>query len=504
MTTPGARPWDVGLEPLAELRATHSAAVLLLGDRAFKMKLPVRLAFLDFSEHRARAAACRRELDLNRRLAPDAYLGMGSLQQPGAEDEPVVVMRRFPDSGRLRSMVLRGEDVAGHVVRIARVMAAFHAAARRGPEIEREGTRDAIRERWEASFAQVRAAAHPGIDDRVLAEVERLTRTFLEGRAELFAGRVSAGRIVEGHGDLLAEDIFCTEKGPQILDCLDFDLRLRSLDQLDDVCCLAMDLESLGATHAAELLLTTYVEHTGDPAPAALTHHFIAYRAFVRAKVGCLRGAAGDVAGIAELAGLCLAHLRAGAVRLVLVGGAPGTGKTTLAGGLADRCGYVTINSDRVRKELAGLDPMAPAPAAYGSGLYDSRSTDATYDELLRRARLLLSRGESVVLDATWADPRHRAAAARLADLTYAELVPLRCVLPVEVARARVADRAGPSDAGAGIVARATAAWAPWDSAFPVDTTLAPDECAALAADAVGHHGLVARPGQATVTSGSR
>jgi aminoglycoside phosphotransferase family enzyme/predicted kinase len=484
-------PWQTGAEPWVELRSTHSGAVLLLGDLAYKLKLPVRLGFLDFTERAARVEACRRELALNRRLAADVYLGVGELGGADTEPEPVVVMRRLPDDRRLRTMALRGEDLEEHVERLARVLAGFHSSARRGPDIDAEGTRDAIRARWEASFEQVHATEHPGIDDRVLAEIERLTRSFLDGREALFAERVRSGRIVDGHGDLLAEDIFCLDDGPRILDCLDFDARLRSLDQLDDVCCLAMDLELLGAPEAAGLLLDRYVEHSADPAPAALRHHFIAYRAFVRAKVGCLRGAADAVADVAAHAGLCLDHLRAGAVRLVLVGGQPGTGKTTVAAGLADRCGFVTINSDRVRKELAGLDPAMPAPAPFGTGLYDPESTRRTYAELLRRAGLLLARGESVVLDATWAEPGQRAAATALHERLGAEPVLLHCVLPVPVAQERVAGRYGPSDADAEVVARGAGRFTPWPDAVGIDTRAGPEACVEKAVTAVTH----ARPG---------
>ena len=160
---------------------------------------------------------------------------------------------------------------------------------------------------------------------------QRLTDRFLAGRAELLSARMSAGRIVDGHGDLLADDIFCLDDGPRILDCLEFDDRLRWLDGLDDAAFLAMDLERLGEPALAEQFTRWYLEFSGDPAPTALRHHYVAYRAFVRAKVACIQAGQGEphaAAQARQLTAMTLRHLRAGAVTLVLIGGLPATGKS--------------------------------------------------------------------------------------------------------------------------------------------------------------------------------
>src|SRR5690606_6459644 len=155
-------------------------------------------------------------------------------------------------------------------------------------------------------------------------------------------------------------------------------------------------------------------------------HHYIAYRAYVRAKVACLRHAQDDpdaASDARQYAGIAYAHLRTAAVRLILVGGLPGSGKSTLAGALADRLGAGLHSSDRTRKALAGLDPMQRAGAAYQEGIYTPEWTDRTYQTMLERARPLLERGESVVLDASFAARRHRDAARRLAEDTSTDLV---------------------------------------------------------------------------------
>ena len=310
------------------------------------------------------------------------------------------------------------------------------------------------------------------------AEIAHRTRDFLAGRAELFASRIVAGRIVDGHGDLLAGDIFVLDDGPRVLDCLEFDDRLRRLDGLDDVAFLAVDLERLGRPELAELLLDRYAEYSGDPAPVSLRAHYIAYRAFVRVKVACLRHAQGDKAAGEEArayADIAVRHLRRGAVRLALVGGLPGSGKTTVAGLLADELGAVLLSSDRLRKELVGLDPTRHAAAPYRAGIYTAEHTERTYGELLRRAEELLSRGESVVLDASWSAAEERELASKVADRTYSTLTPLRCVAPQPVTTARLRTRTGSlSDADPAIAHAMAADAEPWPEAAIVDTSGTP------------------------------
>jgi predicted kinase len=112
-----------------------------------------------------------------------------------------------------------------------------------------------------------------------------------------------------------------------------------------------------------------------------------------------------------------------------------------IGGATADRFGAVLVSFDRLRKELAGVDPETRVPAVFGRGLYDGPHTAATYAELLRRAEALLGRGESVVLDASWSDAQHRSAAEKLADRTSSRLVQLVCRATAETTGRRLATR---------------------------------------------------------------
>lgn len=489
-------------QPFAGVAETHSAVVYFAGDRALKLKKPVKLEFLDFSTRQARAAACARETELNRRFAPDVYLGVAEVRAPdGQVCDHLVVMRRMPASSRLTALIEAGEPVGPAVRQVARILASQHAAAARSPQISEQGSRDATRRRWHDNIGELRATARGDlVPDSEIDEAERLADRFLAGREQLFDTRIRAGRVVDGHGDLLAGDIFCLDDGPRILDCMDFDDRLRWLDGLDDAAFLAMDLEQLAAQHLAEQFIRWYSEYSGDPAPVALRHHYVAYRAVVRAKVACIRVRQGDPTAAAEarhLLAAALRHLRAGAVNLVLVGGSPGTGKSALADAIAGRLGFTVLSSDRIRKELAGIGPDQHVPADYGCGIYSHAWTERTYAEMVSRAVGLLSLGESAVLDATWTSGEDRRLAAAAADRAAADLVQLRCSAPPQVIARRIAGRAaGVSDATPAIAARLAAEQEPWPEACVIDTAGEPvpadgveSEPVRLALEAIRPHG---------------
>src|SRR6478752_3475237 len=330
---------------------------------------------------------------------PQGLLRAGGRTQPTSGTGRLPRRRRAPGPGRR-----------------ARTMAAFHASADRSSSISAEGTGDAIERRWSASFEQVASLTKGSQDVEQLNEIRHEVYQFLTGRGQLFAQRVTAGRIVDGHGDLICDDIFCLDDGPRILDCLEFDDRLRYIDVLDDIAFLAMDLETLGAPRLAHLLLDRYADFSGDPAPPSLQHHYIAYRAFVRVKVNCLRHAQGDWSAAADArayADIAIRHLRVGAVRMILVGGLPGAGKSTVAGLVADRLGAVLLSTDRLRKEMSGRAPQMRSAERYQRGLYDREHTERTYAELLDRAARLVCHGETVVLDGSWTSERLRSQAAR-------------------------------------------------------------------------------------------
>ncbi len=483
---------------------THTGLVVLVGDRVYKSKKPVATPFLDFSTVARRERACVRELEVNRRLAPQAYLGVAHLVGPGTgEREAVLVMRRYPDSARLSTRVKSGgPGTAGELTAVARVLAEFHARAHRGAEVDAEATVAAVSLRWNANLDEMRPFSGTAVSGNVLDRIADLAQRYLAGRGALFAGRIADRRIVDGHADLLADDIFCCESGPVLLDCLDFDDRLRYVDGIDDAAFLAMDLERLGRADLAERFLADYRRFAHDTAPCSLDDFYIAYRAGVRAKIDCIRVAQGHSEAAADAARhlqIAVDHLRAAVPVLVLVGGGPGTGKTTVSRSLAGKSGAQLISTDDVRKELRADGSIDGAAGVVDSGLYGAANVAAVYDEVLRRAQVALSGGRSVILDATWRDPVQRGRARDLAARTYSAITEIACVATLPTAQERIAHRtATASDATVEIAAALAERGGDgvWAGAHRVDTGKAlsdtADEAARLfrgAIDAPGRRG---------------
>ncbi len=472
-----------GSEPLVVVHETHTGLVVLLGDRAYKIKKPIATDFLDFSTHDLREKACARELELNRRLCPDIYLGVGHLTDPtGGAPEPVLIMRRLPDSQRLSALLDDPDRMREALSALVMMLAKFHDEAARGPDIDRAGTTAALRERWWSllqGLTDQPVGPGPGtgpamLEPRLVRQLSRLVMRYLAGRKPLFDRRIEEGRIVDGHGDMHAGDIFALPDGFRVIDCLDFDDELRHVDRLDDMAFLAMDLEFLGHPELGERLLDEYSEVTSDRAPASLRHHYLAYRAVVRAKVNAIRYTQGDAEARAHAlrhVSIALDHLERGAIRLALVGGLPGTGKSTVAQGIAAHTDAVVISTDRLRAGLRAAGSVAGESGTYGAGVYGPAAKDRVYEAMLAEAHGHLVAGRSVVLDASWIADYHRIHAAALAAEASAVLIEFDCIAPQPVAAERIMRRSGSDSEATPMIAAAMAGEnEPWPAATQLDT----------------------------------
>jgi aminoglycoside phosphotransferase family enzyme/predicted kinase len=499
-TGAGVRPGGPGPHTATMISAspavaeTHVSVLFFVGDRVYKLKKPIVLPFIDLRRRADREVNCHREVELNRRLAPDVYLGVVDLVgDDGTVCDHLVAMARMPADRRLSHLVTSGADVGGAIRDLAVLIAEFHRQAERSEAVDAAVGRSAVTANWEDNLAVLHSDGADIVDPVVVERVGFLAHRYLEGRATLFDERIAHGCAVDGHGDLLADDIYLLDDGPRVLDCLEFSDHLRAVDVLDDIAFLAMDFERLGAPDAAAQLLNDYVEASHQAQPHSLAHHYVAYRAGVRAKVACVRARQGDAASASlarQFLDIAHRHLERARVRLVMVGGLPGSGKSTIAAGLSARTNWPVLGSDATRKHLAGVDAETSMAADYGTGIYTPEWSDATYRVLLAEAETLLERGQSVIVDASWIDISHRNDAISLAAATASDVVPLVCRAPSAVTDARLDQRGTDSisDADRRIAQELAAHQHPWPDAIPIDTSVELAESISMALGALGAH----------------
>ena len=468
-----------------ELRETHISWVFLTDHLAYKVKKPVVFPFLDYGSAERRNEMCREEVRLNRRLAPEIYLGVVGVSHSGdrwsltSEDDPAAIeyaveMRRVEERRSLASLVARGELAPEQVAAVAGRLARFHAEAPVAPS-DRQVV-DVLVETLDENLATLRQACREVADERRLDAAQRFTDSFVAARREELEARARAGLVRDCHGDLRAEHVIVPSKGDvYIYDCVEFNPALRQIDVAADFAFLIMDLTALGAGGLASRLIADYRRAGGDPGDDALVSFFASYRAWVRAKVGCLGALelpAGDPerqrrrAEVGDL--LRLGHRFAWRARqplVLVICGVAGTGKTTLARMLASINEWPHVSSDVTRKRLAGLASTERG----GTEHYSIEFTMRTYEEMGRIARRALDRSGGVIVDATFHRRDERAAFRAGLGERSVRLVFVECRAPPDVLLARVRERAlerDPiSDADAEVVERQLAEFEPLDEA---------------------------------------
>lgn len=450
--------------PVAAVRLveTHISWVLLTGDYAYKIKKPVNFGFLDFSTLARRRDCCVEELRLNRRFAPELYLGVvaigGTPAAPrivdaGADDaiEYAVKMREFPQQLQLDRVLARGELTRAHIATLAADLAAFHRAPAAAPDDSPYGTPEAVWQPMRQNFAQLRPQLD-GRDERAqLDELERWSETRYRELHALLAQRRRDGCIRECHGDAHLGNIVLLADRPRLFDCIEFNPQLRWIDVISEIAFLTMDLHDRGRDELAHRALNDYVEASGDYAGLPLLRFYQVYRALVRAKVASLRlgqpglaDAERDAtrAHAAAYLRLALRFTRPGPTPLMITHGLSGSGKTTLTDDVLESQGALRLRSDVERKRLHGLAPETRSGSAVGGGLYTAEASVRTYERLATLADTVLGAGLPVIVDAAFLKRAQREPFRRLAARRGVPFVIFDCSAPAEQLRARITARA--------------------------------------------------------------
>jgi uncharacterized protein len=475
-----------------ELVETHISWVFLAGERVYKVKKPVDLGFLDFTTLERRRFFCEEEVRLNRRLTHDVYLGVVELNGRdtltfgggGPTREVAVMMMRLPHDRMLDEVVRRGTIEPELMEGLGRIIAAFHAAAPTGGEIDQLGGIATVRANWDENFEQTAGLPTSVLPDEWRQALRVWVATFLEREAGRFEARVAAGCSRDCHGDLQAQHVCCTEP-IQIFDCIEFNSRFRYGDVASEIAFLAMDLDRLGRPDLALRFLNAYLETSGDYEAVPLLDFYRTYRAFVRGKVlGFQIDARPEAADKArDRFALALGYTeRRSAPRLAITTGVIGTGKSTLARGVAARIGAIVVRTDALRKRLAGRDLTDRASAAFGEGLYSEEMTRRTYAEAMVLAAKLLDAGWPVLLDGAFPSLAQRNLAREVAARAGIPFIVIWCDAPDSVLADRLRRRAEQpgevSDAGVDLLPQHRAQYESPDrepQVIRIDTTAGPD-----------------------------
>jgi aminoglycoside phosphotransferase family enzyme/predicted kinase len=426
-----------------ELVQTHISWVLLAGDFAYKIKKPVRLPFLDFSTLAQRQRCCADELRLNRRFAPDLYLGVVGIfntpQDPqfdglGTPIEYAVKMRRFDEAGRLDRVCARGELQAAHLSDLADTLVAFHAAAAIAPPTSRFGSADEVIAPARDNFQDLLQRLPQAEVQARLAALQAWTEAQFKQLVPLMTARKLNGRVRECHGDLHLANLVLIGLQVRMFDCIEFNEDLRWIDVASEVAFTYIDLLAHGQPGLADWFVDEVLSRSGDYAAAQLLRFYAVYRALVRAKVAAIRMTQtqtpdhdSEVLAYIALAERLVAPPPA---RLVITHGLSGCGKTVVSNQLLQsdpQAATLRLRSDVERKRLFGLASTARSGAIPETSIYAGDAHARTYHQLRELAHMLLRAGWSVIVDATFlkrADRETFRALARDTGVAFSILAP--------------------------------------------------------------------------------
>lgn len=442
---------------------THAAMVFLAGDRAYKIKRAVIYPYLDFSTLALREAACRHEVEINRRTAPEIYLGLCAIRRNSAGRlylecgrvkeslDPVVEwaveMRRFDREKMLDRLAEKQALSRDLLEELARSIAAFHAAAPRcAADFDGAESFAEIIYGNDLAFEEHRAL-FPRADSLALT---RKSLDLVETCRELLVTRGTRGKVRHCHGDLHLANIVVFEGRPLLFDAIEFDDRIATIDVFYDLAFLLMDLWERGCEGAANFLFNRYLTATGDYEALPLLPLFLSARAAIRAKVSAAQGGSDAAQKYFRYA---LGFLELTQPDCVAIGGLSGSGKTSVSRALAPAIGSapgaVHLRSDVIRKELFGVTDTKRLPVQ----CYSQEVNAQVYGILFKRADEVLSARHSVILDAVFAKPEERRSAEEIAARQQVPAHGFWLTAPKSVLKQRVAAREGDaSDATPAVV----------------------------------------------------
>ena len=466
-----------------ELIETHISWVILTGDFAYKIKKPVDFGFLDFSTLDKRKAFCEQEVQLNRRLAPDIYLGVVAII--GTNEKPListssnqekafefaVKMKQFPQSAQFDNLLAAGDLSSEKIDALAPVVADFHQLTAVASEDMDYGNKDKVINPVKENFDLISESLKTDTYQGQLAALKQWSFSEFSKLESVFEQRKKDGFIRECHGDMHLRNLAWIDDKPLAFDCIEFNPDLRWIDVISEIAFLIMDLQDRKQHHLANRFLNSYLEITGDYAGLKVMPFYLCYRAMVRAKVDALR--IGQLVNnidtiddefkqFESYLDLAFSYTKAPTPALMIMRGLSASGKSTVSQQLLEKSGSIRVRSDVERKRLFGLTAKEKAKSNIDKGIYSAQASEQTYAKLLELASEIISAGFSVIIDAAFLQFQQREPFQDLAKKLAVPFTILEVTAPIEVLRQRIIARKNDvSDADLSVLNNQLKHWKP-------------------------------------------
>ena len=422
LLNPTAYPHVVGDVQLIE---THISWVILTGSYAYKIKKPVNLGFLDFSELEQREKYCHEELRLNRRTASSLYLAVVEVRLSagqlhiGGEGELVdyaVQMTQFDSNALLADHVEQTSLPQTVWQQLAKTVADFH----RDAEVFVDGVfacAEVVQFASNENFEQIRPYLTVDADIHSINNIEAWMREQGKNLEPLIEGRKCHGFVRECHGDLHLGNLALIKGRVVPFDCVEFNENFRIIDTASEIAFTVMDLDVRGLSQDANVFLNTYIEQSGDYQSLSLLSYYKVYRAMVRAKVSLLSTLIKENGSLPETKNykqyqryveLAAHYVKEQPAFIAIMHGVSGSGKSYQAQRLAGAMGAIRLRSDVERKRLFGLSAEESSDAVVDGGIYTAEASEKTFARLAEIAQGIVNTGISCIVDATFLHQKRR------------------------------------------------------------------------------------------------
>jgi hypothetical protein len=365
-------------------------------------------------------------------------------------------MKEFPQQNIMTNFLKKGTITEEIIDEICDILIQFYQSGKHTPELDKFGEQFSVKKNIDENFEQTTPVINVTIPKKTYDDIKKMNQNFFEKNKKVFSKRIQQGHIHDCHGDLHSGNIV-VHHGICIFDCIEFNKRFRYIDIASDIGFLAMDLDYQNHPHLASYLIDKYIEKSNDLNIYDVLNFYKSYRAYVRGKVIGFQLNDPNIKKARKKQILAttrkyfdlshyyalLTYLDINRTKplLFLVGGLTGTGKSTIALKIAVDYHAHLINTDIVRKELAGIDRYERHHDKPDTGLYAPEKIDRTYKKVIDKGASHLKKGENIVLDATFQKIKYREMAQQTAEENHADFIQIECICPDNIVKKRLEQR---------------------------------------------------------------